>query len=729
MMITLLSLVSVSATITVDKGKSENGTLLASWSHPFGKIWYHVYPIAPSPAVADLGFGSASLEVVSGNEEYYAKTGVPGEWHCFSASGSILWSRNTTNDEARTSPILADVDGDGVLEIAGATTSGNQMQLLRSDGTFSWRFAVDGYANNPASPALADVFQQTGEGNPRQLEFIGASLNGILYCLDASPSDGVDDGLPDLYANATGDPQDVLWKFQTKGMVWKWEYDAVSKTWSYIYTEGPSQIFSAPAAADLDGDGVSEIVIGCDAGTVYCVDGSNGAKKWEYKTGAAVRSSAALADIDGDGKREILIGSQDKKLYCLRADGTVLWSYTAGGAIDSSPTVADLDGDGVCEVLVGANDKKLHCVNAKSGALKWSVLTNGEILSSPTPANRTGSRLDVYICSNDGFLYLVNGETGVILDRFYAGAKIQSSPTVADLDGDGHLEILFMDWAADNNNLDDSYLYSYGGSGDLLWCVKDLASDVSPYTAEWPMFRGDPSHTGVYTKEVAKKSQPVPVLSASASPSSGTAPLTVSLGMSAETQGKIVKYEWDFNGNGTYDWSSAQSGSTTTTYSGVGNFSATARVTDNLGQIVTDSVLVVVQKPLFPPVASIEASPLSGSTPLNVQLAGSAQDDGEILLYEWDFEGDGNFDWSSTSTGAVAHTYGQAGTYAATLRVTDNDNLSATAQGHDLCERGPEASGGAGDGEPRLGRSAARRRPDGGRERRGRLHHKMGMGF
>ena len=71
-------------------------------------------------------------------------------------------------------------------------------------------------------------------------------------------------------------------------------------------------------------------------------------------------------------------------------------------------------------------------------------------LSSPTPANRTGGRLDIYICSNDGFLYLINGATGVILDRFYAGAEIQSSPTIADIDGDGHLEVLFMDWAADN---------------------------------------------------------------------------------------------------------------------------------------------------------------------------------------------------------------------------------------------------------------------------------------
>ena len=53
--------------------------------------------------------------------------------------------------------------------------------------------------------------------------------------------------------------------------------------------------------------------------------------------------------------------------------------------------------------------------------------------------------------------------------------------------------------------------------------------------------------------------------------------------------------------------------------------------------------------------------------------AGSYDPDGEIVLYEWDFEGDGVFDWNSTETGNTVHVYHKEGAYNATLRVTDNN--------------------------------------------------------
>ena len=43
-----------------------------------------------------------------------------------------------------------------------------------------------------------------------------------------------------------------------------------------------------------------------------------------------------------------------------------------------------------------------------------------------------------------------------------------------------------------------------------------------------------------------------------------------------------------------------------------------------------------------------------------------------IVLYEWDFDGDGVYDWSSASTGSTSYTYMTSGTYYAKLRVTDD---------------------------------------------------------
>ncbi|MEW5759904.1 MAG: PKD domain-containing protein [Candidatus Thermoplasmatota archaeon] len=46
--------------------------------------------------------------------------------------------------------------------------------------------------------------------------------------------------------------------------------------------------------------------------------------------------------------------------------------------------------------------------------------------------------------------------------------------------------------------------------------------------------------------------------------------------------------------------------------------------------------------------------------------------DGWIVYYEWDFDGDELYDWSSNDTGIASHTYYKVGTYNAKFRVTDN---------------------------------------------------------
>ena len=50
-----------------------------------------------------------------------------------------------------------------------------------------------------------------------------------------------------------------------------------------------------------------------------------------------------------------------------------------------------------------------------------------------------------------------------------------------------------------------------------------------------------------------------------------------------------------------------------------------------------------------------------------------------LQLYEWDFEGDGVYDWENASHGNVPHKYNEEGNFSATLRVTDADGNNATA--------------------------------------------------
>ena len=65
-------------------------------------------------------------------------------------------------------------------------------------------------------------------------------------------------------------------------------------------------------------------------------------------------------------------------------------------------------------------------------------------------------------------------------------------------------------------------------------------------------------------------------------------------------------------------------------------------------------------------------------TPVFFSALGSYDPDGEIVLFEWDFTGDGNFTWNSTEHGNTEHVYQEEGVYNATLRVTDNDGATAT---------------------------------------------------
>ncbi len=81
-----------------------------------------------------------------------------------------------------------------------------------------------------------------------------------------------------------------------------------------------------------------------------------------------------------------------------------------------------------------------------------------------------------------------------------------------------------------------------------------------------------------------------------------------------------------------------------------------------------------------PPVASLSATPLSGSAPLDVSFDASASldPDGSIADFSWDFDGDGLYDQSTGSSPFAAATYTVPNAYNAVVRVTDNDGASAT---------------------------------------------------
>jgi len=180
--------------------------------------------------------------------------------------------------------------------------------------------------------------------------------------------------------------------------------------------------------------------------------------------------------------------------------------------------------------------------------------------------------------------------------------------------------------------------------------------------------------------EVAGAGTPTATLEAA--PTSGTAPLSVTLtGSASDTDGSIVLYTLDF-GDGSAAWSdSAAPAGIGHTYAAAGSFRAQLSALDDDSLSGTASQTIVVQTtPSGTPTVTLEASRTSGAAPFYVRFTGSATDaDGTVVSYSLDF-GDGTAIWSGVDPpSGIAHEYAAAGTYQATLTADDDDGKQGVA--------------------------------------------------
>lgn len=154
----------------------------------------------------------------------------------------------------------------------------------------------------------------------------------------------------------------------------------------------------------------------------------------------------------------------------------------------------------------------------------------------------------------------------------------------------------------------------------------------------------------------------------------GSAPLAVvfDAGASQDPEGSQLTYVWDFGDQASGAQNSSTQVSMLHTYAAAGSYTATVTVTDNLGKTDQASVAVTATAANVAPVALPTATPNHGAAALEVQFAANATDanPADVLSYSWSF-GDG----SPLSTQAnPLHSYLNAGTYHATLSVSDGVN-------------------------------------------------------
>ena len=139
---------------------------------------------------------------------------------------------------------------------------------------------------------------------------------------------------------------------------------------------------------------------------------------------------------------------------------------------------------------------------------------------------------------------------------------------------------------------------------------------------------------------------------------------------SYDTDGRIVRYQWDTDNNCCWDITST-SPLATKTFTSSGQKSVSLRVTDDDGATSTDRAYVNAVRDTQPPVAVVQ-SPTTAIVGDVITIDGSGSRDslGTIKNYSWDFQSDGVID-VVTVTPTVTHAWSVVGTYSVKLTVAD----------------------------------------------------------
>jgi hypothetical protein len=394
-------------------------------------------------------FADSGEELAESDEtNNYGSSSPPCEAHGpsapFTPDLEWSWTVGTTapaSNEVQTTPMIADMNGDGVSDIV-FTSHPAFSQLNGSLRAIDGRTGAELFTTNGAN-ALSGIAQLAVgdidlDGLP---EVIGVSSNTLaLIAFEhdgtfkwrhtlASPAvpmvwggaaiadlDG--DGVPEIIAGKT--------VINADGSL-RWTGAAGSGS----YLDGP-----LTTVADLDLDGQSEVIAGR---TAYRADGSI---MWDLA--ALPDGLAAVANFDADANPEVVLAASGR-IWVLEHTGEIKWTESTSivGVNGGAVVIADFDGDGAVEI--GRSGSSLYGVWETDGTLKWT-----QAIQDPNSGVTSSSAFDF---ENDGAAEVVFAdEWGVrVFDGATGATKFEQrlgsctgyeNPVVADIDADGRAELV-----------------------------------------------------------------------------------------------------------------------------------------------------------------------------------------------------------------------------------------------------------------------------------------------
>lgn len=254
-------------------------------------------------------------------------------------------------------------------------------------------------------------------------------------------------------------------------------FDAQGKPLGAQGTATMGRVYAPQVVADLDGDGVMEVVVGGNEGTVAAYEWKGGALSvkagWPASTTSGGQSpearGMAAADLDGDGKLEVVVTTTNTsdtgaQVFVFSADGKL---FAPGGKTDAWPRyntgsdktfngqgntgygcygenvgIGNIDDDEQLEILVTYDNHQINAFKADgTSILASSWYTNP---ASMYLGQRMGwgqfIRWADFKVDEDHYHLHVGDYPDVKLTMWLQWTA--SPPNVVDIDGDGKNEVV-----------------------------------------------------------------------------------------------------------------------------------------------------------------------------------------------------------------------------------------------------------------------------------------------